>query len=342
MLFAVVACDGKKNKSNEDDTEEVADDDEDEDGSEEKDDYLTQDLSTFDLRGQVIAVKYTADEHMEPVTVQFENDGSLKGIYKFDVEGNVDEGTVDRDDKGRIETISFETLEPWSTSLTYDGGSMLPKSDMDTNNMGNYVSRTYERDEEGNIVKVAFEEAVHGGIVEDNDEYTVKLTDYDDHGNWLRATFKHGSYSSFIKRTIVYKGEANPYQKEIDEALEGDPVIRDFITDMYENSKYNEYDFLEKHCTESLLKYLKDNYDYDGDGYAVWLFRTGGQDGKPGSENVRNKIVSITKDNQGWYHYKFIDAGWRGENKIKAYVENGKVMMDELKQVYDENIEYWQ
>ena len=338
VFFALSSCDNKKSKKDkdEDDTEEVADEEKNDEEAEEKDDYLTQDLATFDLRGPVIAVKYTADEHMEPVTIQFEENGELKSIYKFDVEGNVDMGAPGRDSKGRIEAIIFETLQPWISMFSYESGSMLPKSYTDTNQMGNAICTTYERDDDGNIVKAEFEETVHGGVVENNDEYTVKLSNFDEHGNWLRCDIKHGDYKSFYKRTIVYKGEENPYQKEIDEALEGDPVIQQFITDMYENQKYNEYDFLEQHCTDKLLKYLKEQYEYDGEGYAVWLFRTSSQDGKPGVENVRDQIISIAKDSEGWYHYQFFDGGWRGENKLRIYVEDGKVMMDELESVYDE------
>ena len=333
MFFAIAACDGKKNKKdeneNEDENEEVEDEDE-------KDDYLTQDLATFDLRGEVIAVKYTGDEHTLPVVVQFEDNGSLKSVYKFNSEGYPEEATIDRDSKRRIEIISFESDEPWITSLIYDNSSMLPKSHMDSNQMGNYTCSTYERDDDGNIVKAEFEEAIHGNIVEDHDEYSVKLSDFDEHGNWQRVTFKHGDYSHFYKRTILYKGDANTFQDDIDKAHEGDPVIQQFIIDMYEHQKYNEYDFLEQHCTPRLLKHLKDQYEYDGEGYAVWLFRTGAQDGKPDVENVRDQVISIAKDNEGWYHYQFTDAGWRGENKLKIFVENGKVMMDQVEKVYDE------
>ena len=119
MFFAIAACDGKKNKKdeNEDENEEVEDEDE-------KDDYLTQDLASFDLRGEVIAVKFTGDEHTQPVVVQFEDNGSLKSIYKFNAEGYPEEGTIDRDGKRRIQIISFESDEPWVTSLVYDNNSM--------------------------------------------------------------------------------------------------------------------------------------------------------------------------------------------------------------------------
>lgn len=67
----------------------------------------------------------------------------------------------------------------------------------------------------------------------------------------------------------------------------------EFIRDMYENVRYEDYGFLKKHCASSLLKKLSDAYDYDGDGYAVWLFRSGAQDG-PGDEHSVNDYRLIT------------------------------------------------
>ena len=120
------------------------------------------------------------------------------------------------------------------------------------------------------------------------------------------------------------------------DAEKNDSLIRDFITNMYENKRYEDYDFLEAHCTAKMLQYLKDEFEYDGDGYAGYLFRTSAQDYKLGAEDVKNKVLSINKDSEGWYHYMFTDGGWRGENKIKVCVENGEVKVDELERVYDE------
>lgn len=125
------------------------------------------------------------------------------------------------------------------------------------------------------------------------------------------------------------------------DAEKNDSLIRDFITNMYEKELYYNYDFLEAHCTKKMLKYLKDEYEYEygGDGYAGYLFRTGAQDDKPGAEDVKDKVLKITKDSEGWYHYMFTDGGWRGENKIKVRVENGKVMVDEVERVNNEYAE---
>ncbi len=125
------------------------------------------------------------------------------------------------------------------------------------------------------------------------------------------------------------------------DAEKNDSLIHDFITNMYEKELYYNYDFLEAHCTKKMLKYLKDEYEYNGDSYAGYLFRTSAQDYKPGAEDVKNKVLSINKDSEGWYHYMFTDGGWRGENKIKVCVENGEVKVDELERVYDELAEQY-
>ena len=62
--------------------------------------------------------------------------------------------------------------------------------------------------------------------------------------------------------------------------------IKSFITKMYNDKLYEDYDFLQKHCSPELLKKLQDAYPYDSDcpSYATWLFRSGQQDSKPGSD----------------------------------------------------------
>ena len=135
--------------------------------------------------------------------------------------------------------------------------------------------------------------------------------------------------------------EENTENSDKGDAEKNDSLIRDFITNMYEKELYYNYDFLEAHCTKKMLKCLKDEFEceYGGDGYAGYLFRTGAQDDKPGAEDVKDKVHSINKDSEGWYHYTFTDGGWRGENKIKVRVENGKVMVDEVERVNNEYAE---
>ncbi len=64
-------------------------------------------------------------------------------------------------------------------------------------------------------------------------------------------------------------------------------TIKSFLTKMYNDELYEDYDFLQKHCSPELLKKLQDAYPYDSDepAYATWLFRSGQQDSKPGSDD---------------------------------------------------------
>jgi len=340
MASVLMGCSQKNDKSQTDASQAEAVEHESDDekaGDEEKapkDEFLTQDLATFELRGEVIAAKYTS-EHMEPYLVLFNENGTLKAIYTFDVEGNVDKGIVDRDAKKRIERIGYATTEPWVTLYEYEPGSMLLRSTTDTNQTGNFVSTTYVRDEEGNVTDVKVEEEVHFRSVE-QPKTKIAYSDDDAHGNWTRCTTTDGDSRSVIKRTIIYKGEKNIFEAELKEALEGNPAIRSFIKDMYDNDRYSDEQFLQTHCTPEMLQFLRDHYEYDGEGYAFWLFRTTAQDGKPNAETEGSRVLNIFKDNEGWYHYRFLDQGWKGENRIRAYVEDGRVMVEELERVYDE------
>ena len=112
-------------------------------------------------------------------------------------------------------------------------------------------------------------------------------------------------------------------------------IVKEFIVNMYNNHLYDEYRFLENHCTRHLLDVLRADYEYDGTGYAVWDFRTCSQDGKPDSE-YENKIISVESLGDGWYTYEFYDGGWRGKKRVKASVVDGEVMMDVLETLYDE------
>ena len=103
-----------------------------------------------------------------------------------------------------------------------------------------------------------------------------------------------------------------------------------FITDMYNNIKYEDYSFLKKHCTAKMLKFLRDNYDYEcvtGDCLAVWMFRSDNQDGI----NEKHGIISVTPQGDDWYLYSFYDMGYKGSHTIKVINDNGKMMIDGLK-----------
>ena len=98
-----------------------------------------------------------------------------------------------------------------------------------------------------------------------------------------------------------------------------------FIKDFYANYVFGEKNYIptvKKHCTAKLQKQLKDNYEYDGEGYAIWDFRTGAQDGP----SDVCKVTSVAVLANGFYKVDFIDMGIKGNRTLKIVNENGTLI----------------
>lgn len=106
------------------------------------------------------------------------------------------------------------------------------------------------------------------------------------------------------------------------------PDDMEFIRGMYENALYEDYGFLEKHCSKSLLAKLSAAYDYDGEGYAVWAFRSGAQDG-PTDEHA---VISIENEGDGWFRYTAIDMGITFRKRIRISHERGRTMVEDIEE----------
>lgn len=100
-----------------------------------------------------------------------------------------------------------------------------------------------------------------------------------------------------------------------------------FIRDMYENALYENYDFLENHCSPLLLERLHAEYDYDGGGYAVWEFRSGYQDGP----DKRNYLTAVSPIGDNWYKYEGFDMGNYFQRFIKLVRKDGKMKIEDLR-----------
>ena len=105
---------------------------------------------------------------------------------------------------------------------------------------------------------------------------------------------------------------------QTEEQAISEDAIKSFLTKMYNDKRYEDYDFLQKHCSDELLKKLQDAYTYDPDGpaYATWLFRSGLQDDMPGSDG-KSMMLDIKADGD-WYFYTALDMGWKFTNRIKV------------------------
>ena len=111
--------------------------------------------------------------------------------------------------------------------------------------------------------------------------------------------------------------------------------IKSFITQMYNNKLYEDYDFLRKHCSSGLLKKLQDAYPYDTDGraYATWIFRSSQQDSKPRADD--KTIMLEIKADGDWFVYTALDMGWKFTNRIKVSNKDGKIVIEDICEVKD-------
>ena len=106
--------------------------------------------------------------------------------------------------------------------------------------------------------------------------------------------------------------------------------IQSFITQMYNNKLYEDYAFLQKHCSAELLKKLRDAYPYDTDGiaYATWLFRSGQQDSKSGAKD--KTIMLEVKADGDWFVCTALDMGWKFTNRIKVTNKGDKTIIEDI------------
>lgn len=104
------------------------------------------------------------------------------------------------------------------------------------------------------------------------------------------------------------------------------PDAESFIRNFYQNRCFEDYEFLESHCSVRLLSKLRKAYDYEGDGYAVWLFRSGAQDGP---DETRNDIVSIERHGD-WYTYEAYDTGILFNRSVKLKERKGSFVIKDV------------
>lgn len=105
------------------------------------------------------------------------------------------------------------------------------------------------------------------------------------------------------------------------------------LEEFYNNYVFGNKDFsniAQTTCTPRLLQQLKDAYEYEcesGDCYAMWLFRSGNQDGISDESGVR----SVTNEGDGWFKVSYIDMGIEGATYIHL-IQYGEVqLIDEIR-----------
>lgn len=107
--------------------------------------------------------------------------------------------------------------------------------------------------------------------------------------------------------------------------IDEETLVKDFLSNLYSNYVFgnNDFDDIKTHFSQSIVNQLRDEFEYDGGGYAVWLFRSGAQDGPSQISRVNN--ISLLSD--GWYKVEMTDMGYDVSCRFKVSVEDGAVFV---------------
>ena len=106
------------------------------------------------------------------------------------------------------------------------------------------------------------------------------------------------------------------------------PIIENRIIQFYENEVFhtsNDHNFkISDICTDGFLKRLQDANEYDSDGYATWLLRSGMQDG----DNSPSRVLSVVPSKNNTIIVNWSDMGHKGSTTLNLIESNGSWKID--------------
>lgn len=136
-----------------------------------------------------------------------------------------------------------------------------------------------------------------------------------------------------VETIDTLKSDANEAVVEeiVEEDTSDDEAAAEFITDMFNQHKYEDSSFLERNCTSRMLKKLSDEYEYEDGGYAVWIFRSMAQDYGPAGDKYGIIDIRPYGDEEGLYQYDFYDSGFACSKLIKLVKEGSSFKIDDVR-----------
>lgn len=143
-------------------------------------------------------------------------------------------------------------------------------------------------------------------------------------------------YAYAILSSCGGSSQKTPSEKSMEETKESVSVneqnqVNLFLQELYDKYVFGNDDFcnfedIVEHFSPKILTKLRNEFEYDGGGYAVWLFRTGAQDGP----EDKSEVTSISTEGDGWYTVFFSDMGIKGSCRFQAKLVNGKVFVSKF------------
>lgn len=123
--------------------------------------------------------------------------------------------------------------------------------------------------------------------------------------------------------------ETTEIAEEAAPSVLSDENVYAFFADLYNNYVFGiqNFDNIKVQFSDAIVTELREDFPYDGEGYAVWVFRTEAQDGP----NEVSSLDQVTPLEDGWYEVKFTDMGIKGSHQFKLSEKDGKIFVEEYK-----------
>ena len=149
------------------------------------------------------------------------------------------------------------------------------------------------------------------------EDYTIALSLYFERGDWY--------VDDFLSDDETEKD----YLEKVFHQLVGDKIVRfyeDYV--FYGKDDLTTEEAVVRYCTPRLARKLKDAYEYDGEGYAIWDFR--GPQHQAGDSDAHH-VDAVTPKGDGLYQVEYTDGGQKLSCTVSVIVEGSKVLFDDIK-----------
>ena len=134
------------------------------------------------------------------------------------------------------------------------------------------------------------------------------------------------------------KASSPDYKVETSESMsiEEQNMVKTFLKRLYNkyvfaNDGLSNFEDIVEHFSPEILTKLRNEFEYDGGGYAVWLFRTGAQDGP----EEKSEVISISTEGDGWYTVIFSDMGIKSSCRFQVKMVEGDVFVCDFENGYN-------
>lgn len=212
------------------------------------------------------------------------------------------------------------------------GGYLVLKNVEQTDNYGvdvfKYENGKLEEYKQNPFESDLFEKKTDKQYDRDHDYFPGFFSHFFDDGFVLQSEKQYIYFKWNGEKFVVIASTSNHYS-DVDKINEKrEQIIKELYTKYVFGDEEPDEENLKKYCTDKMIKYLRDHYDYEGEGIAIWCFR-----GNCQTEILQAKITDIRILGGGFLRINYVN-GSQGKDEffcdVCAVVENDKVLIDSI------------